>query len=509
MSIVATLYVEEKKYNILSINIKIHKEVGRNGLPSTGFMGGFFDLEIEASKDTTIYDWMLRPEALKDAKIIIPSRFGTSNTRTIDLKDVYCIAHNDFFNSTSAKPMTTKFRLSPGGVYNNGKEVFVKHWHVPKPEIKKEEKQEKEEKKVILTFKANSSDVEAGKFGFDRFNPDYKDIYTGNNFSNLENEYKPIQVYGEKYFPVWVSMRKGQTITLDLEKIKLGKIKTENYKLFDEIKFANHPDFTFEPSNLKDASEVHITCNNTGSQTQIKIEGDGVEVGAINFFYPEPKEVNVRWVVVEFNKGDKTKLSAKYNSDILKKYFKTSFNPALIDIKIVNERSEVLDLTIPSRSPAELGFINLTKTNLVEGTKDSVKQDDLSKTNFMTSLNTIHRKRQESEFQTGDIYLYLSNIKSSSEKESLTESDKMLISSNNGASSGNVCFMFLGNDSQLMNPTVEIPHEVMHSLGLQHTFIDKGTKLKKHTFKISKTRNYMDYDNTKDSTFFWQWELLH
>ena len=68
--------------------------------------------------------------------------------------------------------------------------------------------------------------------------------------------------------------------------------------------------------------------------------------------------------------------------------------------------------------------------------------------------------------------------------------------------------MFLGNKEKF--PNVEIPHEVMHAMGLPHTFIDSDTnKPKKHTFNQRATKNYMDYDNEKQSTFFWQWEILH
>ena len=60
---------------------------------------------------------------------------------------------------------------------------------------------------------------------------------------------------------------------------------------------------------------------------------------------------------------------------------------------------------------------------------------------------------------------------------------------------------------------MEIPHELMHGLGLEHTFDTKNT----HTFKEGSTQNYMDYkaqqkdikDFVKERhyTFKWQWEL--
>jgi len=45
----------------------------------------------------------------------------------------------------------------------------------------------------------------------------------------------------------------------------------------------------------------------------------------------------------------------------------------------------------------------------------------------------------------------------------------------------------------------------MHALGLEHTFSTKAT----HTFKETKTKNYMDYDNVKRLTWKWQWVNLN
>ena len=49
---------------------------------------------------------------------------------------------------------------------------------------------------------------------------------------------------------------------------------------------------------------------------------------------------------------------------------------------------------------------------------------------------------------------------------------------------------------------MEIPHELMHALGLEHTFDSKST----YTFKEGATQNYMDYNNTKETTSKWQWD---
>jgi hypothetical protein len=114
MSISARLYVEDKEYNILYLNISMSQDVDKSGKPIAKPVGGYFDIDIETTKDNTILDWMLKPAELKDAKIVIPSRFGTSKSQIYELKDVYCIEFANSFTSITPKPMTTSFRLSPG-----------------------------------------------------------------------------------------------------------------------------------------------------------------------------------------------------------------------------------------------------------------------------------------------------------------------------------------------------------------------------------------------------------
>ena len=48
----------------------------------------------------------------------------------------------------------------------------------------------------------------------------------------------------------------------------------------------------------------------------------------------------------------------------------------------------------------------------------------------------------------------------------------------------------------------------MHALGLEHTFEEKEHPNKEHIFRKGSTENYMDYDNTKETTFKWQWDIL-
>ena len=48
----------------------------------------------------------------------------------------------------------------------------------------------------------------------------------------------------------------------------------------------------------------------------------------------------------------------------------------------------------------------------------------------------------------------------------------------------------------------------MHALGLEHTFEEKNHPNKEHIFSKGNTKNYIDYNNTKKTTFKWQWDIL-
>jgi hypothetical protein len=48
-----------------------------------------------------------------------------------------------------------------------------------------------------------------------------------------------------------------------------------------------------------------------------------------------------------------------------------------------------------------------------------------------------------------------------------------------------------------------VAHEIMHALGLDHTFVEQNS----HIFKAKSTENYMDYSSSKIYTWKWQWEI--
>lgn len=65
-----------------------------------------------------------------------------------------------------------------------------------------------------------------------------------------------------------------------------------------------------------------------------------------------------------------------------------------------------------------------------------------------------------------------------------------------------IAYMTLENNNRIDKENVM--HEIMHGLGLYHTFDDES----KHKFKDKSTKNYMDYNTNKEYTWKWQWEKI-
>jgi hypothetical protein len=66
MSIAAKLYIEDKEHNVLYLRISAKQEVDEHGMPRSGFIGGYFDIEIESTKDSTILQWAIDHDTKKD-----------------------------------------------------------------------------------------------------------------------------------------------------------------------------------------------------------------------------------------------------------------------------------------------------------------------------------------------------------------------------------------------------------------------------------------------------------
>ncbi|MCC9073868.1 hypothetical protein LNQ49_19985 [Flavobacterium sp. F-65] len=496
----AKLFILGEERELLWVDTNYYRHTSVNGSPTSDVEGGVLTLGFVTQENDATFLHNMTKEVKKETERMEAGEIhfyskGDEDfpVRKYKFRDAYLTYFSETFYAFSSENMQTILTISPA-IQDYGSNL-VKHWQVsqisPSEQAPYQPIKEKEKKKqLVLTFYADKKEVLNGVFGFDKFDKDFKKICIS-DIIKLENEYNPFMIDNEKYFPVWVSIRKGQTITL-----KLDTLKKENYKEFKEITFQKTSDFTFEPVNLKDAKEVKITCNNSNPETlQLKIDGDGETVGAINFFYPESKTLALDWRFVEVmgNGMDKKKLSKIITVEKLNKFFKKSFNPLLIDIKIENSETNIADLTLlkdeMEKTTEVIVFNQVEKYYYI---------NDLRKSTFVAYTQ---RENKSSETALTMYFINMRCIKPSEVTKSLSGEAFSLIGGFSPTGTGTAYGVLDSGDTIKEE---NIIHELLHAVGLHHTF----EKESKHQFKFSKTNDYMDYNNSKEVTYYWQWQIV-
>lgn len=499
MSIITELHIDGKRFKVISYQWSFNQPIDTTGRPVAKPQGGIMHLLIETEKDEPFTEWTVNATMMKNAKLIQRSVNLDGKSRIIDLIDVHCIKCEDLFSSTGSKNLNTALTLSPAQIVVNGEKKMEKHWKVTDldaknivPTTRNQETDEEKPKKCTVEFDADNSDVKKGKFGFDKLTDKLLRICDSDE-AKLKNEYDPITVEGEEYFPPWVSIRKGQTITLKV------KSKYDNKGEYQSVAIEDHPDFTFDPKDLKEASEIKITCNNTNPSTaQVKVIADGKDAGAINFFYPEPKTVDLRWVFVEIGGNDEKTFTSKITHQKLTDYFKESLNPSLIDISIQNQAAAVSDISAKKADLEKGGFIKNDKNagSYIENNKRG------------TVMNLGSSPINDPNKANNGINVYFFNLKCIDSKKLSTNGSYPMVGGLSPTGKGDA-YLILDDNKRIEEGNIS--HEVMHALGLLHTFKENmnSDKGKLHTFKLGKTNNYMDYKNSKQSTFKYQWVKLY
>ncbi len=359
---------------------------------------------------------------------------------------------------------------------------------------KREETQEPTEPSTDCTVRFVLGKNENNNFDFDA----YEESKSGcKDKEKLKKEYKKLEPFREEYLMPWISLGKGATIFLK-QKIK-GK--------YEKITF-NDPQghFTFEPATITpETKQVKITCTATITEKDYKVEvlADGKVAGGLMFVENSVKHIIVRpvFVLESKNEDQREELEDIAGKESLKKYFKNAFVPSLIETDVKEPYKLSLSENDYIHPDKALNYIKGIRNcfNIKNGIEIKNPTDD-KRIELITNLNNLFiLSKIENKVETiNEIVLFLTNFQCTGDK-----SAKEIPDSYNGFTYGkSVIMMFLGNDNKKTD--VEIPHEVMHALDLEHTFDSKEV----YHFTKGATKNYMDYDNSKEYTFKWQWEKM-
>ena len=370
-------------------------------------------------------------------------------------------------------------------------------------------KQEETQPSADCTVRFSLDTSKDNNFGFDSYEVSKKGC---KDKEKLKSAYKKLEPFREEYLMPWVS----------LAQYRYAILKGAGKGKFKEITFKEPKSyFTFEPATITPKTEqVKITCNDTITEKEYKVEvlADGKVAGGLMFVENSVKKLKlpINWYNVVVNKDDKGKIKKIVEKQKIEDFCKRAFTPALIEVEI-NEITTEIDI-----SNVISTFVNKAE-NKVQNSYlfGSLLCYAVPRTPYQISLFTTFLKKEK---EAGDLINYNNGVTLHStviqkeDRNALNNFIDVFVARSLSKSPNNIdhsypqdeefCMMFLANDPYKIQPSVEIPHELMHALGLEHTFEEKEHPNKEHIFRKGSTENYMDYDNTKETTFKWQWDIL-
>ncbi len=129
-------------FKILVFYRRMHQAIDEVNKPIGRPTGHLIDLVLESSNKTDEFAAWLVGQGMKELKIVFSPVTGNGKSRTILLRDAYCVFFKEDFKSTTAYPMTSMVAIS-AGIVDDGSVIHFEYWkvsdiHPPKFESKSE-----------------------------------------------------------------------------------------------------------------------------------------------------------------------------------------------------------------------------------------------------------------------------------------------------------------------------------------------------------------------------------
>lgn len=405
-----------------------------------------------------------------------------------------------------------------------------------------------------LTKEERNGDVEANTekiYGFDRYQEEFKNLYgfTWNSVSSesvnknpineknskfkledLEREYDiiPIGRKRKKYYTPWLSMYKGQKIRLRLSmqwKNKPLEIKWDIQRFQKQGQNINNDSLEINklllPNNIlikKGGQEIEIECiDDFEENLDIRILADNELAGRLLLVPNKVRKLKVTWCIVELsgphkrtgNNIDKNKLESKLTKQQIERFVKyLGLSQALIDVEVTDSYKylELFSKTKPYDNSSNYSWKDFTTV------KNFTYNGEEGVINTALLMQTL-KNEYEANWRDDDnnIVIFLINMKSPKTDKNLEEKKiEQRPGENTLGSAFALGSKYLVLYDGFINNTKVVVHEILHCLGLLHTFDVKG----KHVFKAKETDNFMDYvpsgsiGDRRKSLWKWQWEII-
>ncbi len=116
-------------FKILVFYRRMHQAIDEVNKPIGRPTGHLIDLVLESSNKTDEFAAWLVGQGMKELKIVFSPITGNGKSRTILLRDAYCVFFKENFKSTTAYPMTSTVAIS-AGIVDDGSVIHFEYWKV-------------------------------------------------------------------------------------------------------------------------------------------------------------------------------------------------------------------------------------------------------------------------------------------------------------------------------------------------------------------------------------------
>ncbi len=129
MGLKAEVHFAGHIFKILVFYRRMHQAIDEVNKPIGRPTGHVIDLVLESSNETNEFAAWLVGQGMKELKIVFSPVTGNGKSRTVLLRDAYCVFFKEDFKSTTAYPMTSLVSISAGIVDDGGVKHF-EYWKV-------------------------------------------------------------------------------------------------------------------------------------------------------------------------------------------------------------------------------------------------------------------------------------------------------------------------------------------------------------------------------------------
>jgi type VI protein secretion system component Hcp len=120
MSFIAKISVDGEALTVLHCSYRFTQQTDGTGKPVSVPHGGFINLVVESTSETSFFDWMINPTQTKNGSITFYRRDSMSKLKTIDFTEAYCVDYSEIYNHEGDHPMQVQISISAKEITLNG-----------------------------------------------------------------------------------------------------------------------------------------------------------------------------------------------------------------------------------------------------------------------------------------------------------------------------------------------------------------------------------------------------